>query len=398
MEKKKNRILMIVQYPENVSPGQRFRFELYKDTLSKNGYEVTTKPFLNKRGYDIIHRYGFLLEKTMHLIKGFLGRLLLLFQIDKYNFILLQREATPIGPPVFEWLYAKLFHKKIIYDFDDAIWIPSVSEQNSLAGNFKNAKKVNDICKWAFKISGGNEYLCNYASQYNKNVAYNPTCVDTENRYNVLANHDVNKITIGWTGSFSTLKYLAIVENALKKLQEKYDFNIKIICNQQPSLALKNVQYVKWCEANEVPELASCQIGLMPLTDDEWSEGKCGFKLIQYLALGIPAVSSSVGVNKKIIEKGVNGYLAESDADWYNSIEKLILDADLRKKMGVAGRQKIITQYSLQSNENNFLNLFSNNEMTILSLNRSAKISLRKLVDFKQFPNTLFKKNNPANA
>ena len=398
MENKKKEILMIVQYPENVSPCQRFRFELYKDTLFKNGYRVTTRPFLDKNGYDIVHRYGFFFKKTIALAKGFLGRFLLLFQLGKYDFILLQREVAPVGPPIFEWLYSKLFHKKIIYDFDDAIWIPSVSEQNSFAGNFKYAKKVKDICKWSFKISGGNDYLCSYARQYNNNVVYNPTCVDTQNRYSVLANHDVDKITIAWTGSFSTLKYLTIVENALQKLQEKYDFNIKIICNQYPSLNLKNVQYVEWSEENEVCELASCQIGLMPLTDDEWSEGKCGFKLIQYLSLEIPSVSSFVGVNKKIIDEGVNGFFAETDVDWFSNIEKLILDAELRKKMGQAGRQKIISNYSLQSNENNFLSLFSSNEVAILSLNHFTKITLRKLLNAKQFPYSLFRKANPVNA
>ena len=397
MKNRKQEILMIVQYPENVSPCQRFRFELYRDLLKKNGYLVTTKSFLDKKGYEVVHRYGFVLKKMSALLNGFIGRFLLIPQIGKYDFILLQREFAPIGPPIFEWLFIKLFQKKIIYDFDDAIWIPSVSEQNSLAGNFKNAKKVKDICKWAYRISGGNEYLCNYAKQFNENVVYNPTCVDTEKKYNVLANHDVEKITIAWTGSFSTLKYLAITENALKRLQEKYDFNIKIICNQKPSLALRNMQYVEWTEANEVSELASCQIGLMPLTCDEWSEGKCGFKLIQYLSLGIPSVSSSVGVNKKIIEEGVNGFFADSDEDWYSSIEKLILNADLRKKMGLTGRQKMIAQYSLQSNESNFLNLFSNNESDVLTLNRSTKTSLRKIINIKTVSNAILRRENALN-
>jgi glycosyltransferase involved in cell wall biosynthesis len=398
MKKGIQQILMIVQYPENVSPCQRFRFELYKDTLVKNGYEVTTKSFLDPADFKIIHQYGFLFKKSLALCKGFFKRLLLLFKIDKYDFVLVQREFAPVGPPVFEWLVARLFQKKLIYDFDDAIWLPSVSKQNRLAAHFKNAQKVNAICKMAYRVSAGNQYLCNHARQYNSNVVYNPTCVDTVNRYNVLANHDVEKITISWTGSFSTLKYLAIVENALRRLQDKYDFNVKIICNQQPSLNLKNVAYVEWSEENEVSELAACQIGLMPLTADEWSEGKCGFKLIQYLSLGIPSVSSSVGVNKKIIEAGVNGYFADSDDEWYNNIEKLLLDASLRKRMGIAGRQKMIAQYSLQSNEANFLNLFTTIEPAILTLNRSFKLPLRKLLNLRSMAQLVFRRGNALNA
>lgn len=350
---------MIVQYPENVSPGQRFRFELYKELLKKKGFGVTTESFLDQKGYEIIHKYGFFLTKFTAILRGFSKRFLLIFRIKKYSFIFLQREVTPIGPPLFEWIIIKLFKKKVIYDFDDAIWIRIVSKQNSLATIVKNSGKVKKICEWSYKVSCGNEYLCNYARQYNSNVVYNPTCVDTERKHNVLTNHDVDRITVGWTGSFSTMVYLDIVQAALRMLQEKYDFDIKIISNQPPTLDLQNVKYIEWSEENEVTELATAQIGLMPLTYNEWDEGKCGFKLIQYFALGIPAVASPVGVNKIIIEEGINGYMANSDMEWYNAIEKLILDASLRKRMGMAGRNKIIDHYSLQSNTDNFIDLFS---------------------------------------
>lgn len=359
MGNKRTQVLMIVQYPEKVSPGQRFRFELYKGVLEDNGFTVTTEPFFDKKGYEVIFKYGFFFAKLLATIKGFLARVLLTFRISRYQFILLQREAAPIGWPVFEWIYIKLLNKKIIYDFDDAIWINLVSRQNKLAAFFKDADKVKKICKWSYKVSCGNEYLCNFARRYNQSVVYNPTCVDTNNKHNILADHNVERATVVWTGSFSTTIYLVIVEKVLQMLQEKYDFDIKIICNQYPRLDLQNIKYIEWTEENEVAELASCQVGLMPLANDEWSEGKCGFKLIQYLSLGIPAVSSPVGVNKMIIEDGINGYFAETDLGWYNAIEKLLLDAPLRKKMGKAGRDKIIEKYSLQSNKKNFISLFS---------------------------------------
>lgn len=353
------KILMVVQYPENVSPGQRFRFELYKDLLRDNGFTVITQGFLDKEGYAIIYKYGYVLPKLLSTIKGFFKRIILTFQLADVDYIFLQREVTPVGPPVFEWIYTRVLKKKVIYDFDDAIWIPSFSKMNRFAANFRDTNKVSKICKWSFKVSCGNEYLCNYARRYNSNVFYNPTCVDTDTHHNMPANHDADRITIGWTGSFSTVKYLDLVQPVLKKLQEKYDFDIKIICNQPPSLDLAHVKYIEWTESNEVTELATCQIGLMPLTDDELSKGKCGFKLIQYLALEIPAVSSPVGVNTDIIEQDVNGFLAKTDNEWYNAIEKLILDKSLRKRMGRAGREKVEKNYSLRSNAANFLSLFN---------------------------------------
>lgn len=349
----------MVQYPENVSPGQRFRFELYEGLLKKHGFKVTTHSFIGSHDYGYIFRSGFVFQKSLAVLKGFFRRFFLLFRVKKYDFIFLQLGATPVGPPVFEWILAKLLKKKLVYDFDGAIWLHQESEKNHVPRVLRNVDKVPLICKWSYKVSCGNEFLCNYARQYNKRVLYNPTCVDTEQHHNILANHDVDKVMIGWTGSFSTLKYLYMVQPVLKRLQEKYDFNIKVICNQQPVLGLKNVQYVEWTAENEVAELATCQVGLMPLSQDEWSEGKCGFKLIQYLALEIPSVSSPVGVNKKIIENNINGYLCNSAEEWYNAMEKLILDRELRKRMGREGRKKITREYSLLSNADNFVAMFS---------------------------------------
>ncbi len=358
MKNNPRHLLFIVQYPENVSPSQRFRFELYKELLVKNGFVVSTHSFIDQAGYAVIFKNGFFLQKTWAVTKGFLRRVKLLFNMEQYDFVLLECGAAPVGPPVLEWIMIKWLKKKVIYDFDGAIWVPQVSEMNRLYGFLKNPGKTVSITKWAYKVSCGNEFLCNYAKQYNQNVVYNPTCVDTEKHHNIPAHQDVQTITIGWTGSFSTLPYLKLIEPVLQKLQQVYDFNFKVICNQPPQLNIKNLQYIEWTAENEVTELAACQIGLMPLTQDEWSEGKCGFKLIQYLALGIPAVASPVGVNKKIIEEGVNGFLCDTEDEWYAAIEKLIQNAALRKQLGAAGRRKIIEQYSLLSNSNNFLQLF----------------------------------------
>jgi glycosyltransferase involved in cell wall biosynthesis len=360
MENNKKEILFIAQYPENISPGQRFRFELYKDLLAQNNFRIHSHPFLDEHNFAINYKPGKIFSKIKVVIKGFWKRITLLRQVRKFDYIFIYREAAPVGFPIFEWIYTKWLKKKVIYDFDDAIWMPyEVTESSFFTKFFKNKGKVKKICSWAHIISCGNEYLCNYAKQFNQNVIYNPTCVDTENRYNLIANHDVQKITIGWTGSFSTLNYFENLSPVLKKLQEKYEFDIKIICNRKPDINLKNVKYIAWTAENELIELATCQIGLMPLTDEEWSKGKCGFKLIQYLALGIPAVSSSVGVNSSIIEDGSNGFLCNSEEEWYYALEKMITDAPLRKKMAIEGRKKIVTHFSLLSNKNNFLSIFN---------------------------------------
>jgi glycosyltransferase involved in cell wall biosynthesis len=353
------RIAFLVQLPKNVSPGQRFRFEQIEPILEQHNYKVDTFPFINEKTYKVFYQKGFFLRKFLGFLQGFVNRFFFLFVSGRYDFIFLQREAMPVGPPVFEWLMAKVLRKKIVYDFDDAIWLP---EKNN-GGLFRFIKcfwKIKYICKWSCKISVGNEYLSDYAKKYNKNVIVIPTCVNTVSRYNVLKEHqDTNKVVIGWTGSHSTLKYLNPVYRVLLKLEKEKNFDFLVICDRPPEFSFKSLKFKRWDPELEIQDLASFDIGIMPLTNDQWSEGKCGFKLIQNLSLGIPAVTSPVGVNKKIIEYGVNGFLCATDVEWETALKKLLDDVELRKQMGLAGRKKIEIQYSIQSQKEKFLGLFS---------------------------------------
>jgi glycosyltransferase involved in cell wall biosynthesis len=219
--------------------------------------------------------------------------------------------------------------------------------------------KVKYNCRWAYKVVGGNKYLCDYARRFNKNVVLIPTCVDTVARHNQLKETQNGKLTIGWTGSHSTLHYLDDIIPVIKQLQDEFDFNFLVIANRAPELPLRDWTFVPWQEKTEVADLLKLDIGIMPLKHDSWSEGKCGFKLIQYLALGIPAVASPVGVNPQIIDGGRNGFLCITPDEWYQALKHLLLDRDLRKDLGGHGRKKMMDQYSVQSQEQRFLGLFN---------------------------------------
>lgn len=315
---------------------------------------------MDEATWNILYKGGSALQKAFGITKGYLKRIkTVLFDVPRYDFVFVHREAAPIGPPVFEWFISKLWRKKMIYDFDDAIWIPNTSSENKIASSLKCTWKVKYICKWSYKIAGGNEYLCNYASQYNKNTALVPTCVDVETMHNKLKEHKDGKIVVGWTGSQSTLFYLDMLVPILQKLQDEFDFTFLVIANKNPFLPLKNFQFIAWNETSEIDDLLKMDIGLMPLQTDAWSEGKCGFKLIQYLSLGIPAIASPVGVNKTIIQEGINGFIAAGNKEWEDHLRKLIADTQLRKSLGKNGRDKIIAEYSIQSQKENFIKLFS---------------------------------------
>jgi glycosyltransferase involved in cell wall biosynthesis len=131
-----------------------------------------------------------------------------------------------------------------------------------------------------------------------------------------------------------------------------------VIADKPPTLALRKITFIPWSDKSEVEDLMKIDIGIMPLPDDEWSKGKCGFKILQYMSLNIPSVSSAVGANKEIVRNGENGFLCSNDQEWFKNISTLIESAELRQRIGRAGRETVVRQYSVNSNTPRFLSLF----------------------------------------
>lgn len=353
------KILFLVPYPLHRAPSQRFRVELFLPELEKNKIEYNIQSFLDEDSWDKLYKAGSIIAKFTGVLKGYARRWKkIMFGLRGYDFVFIHREAAPLGPPVFEWIISKLFRKKIIYDFDDAIWIPNTSSENRIVSWFKAFWKVKYICRWSHTVVGGNDYLCNYARNYNNNVKRIPTCVDAEGRHNKLTNHDVDIIRIGWTGSHSTLKYLDELLPVMAELGEKNNIEFVVISDKNPAYQLSSFRFIPWNEQTEVEDLQQINIGLMPLKDDAWSEGKCGFKLIQYLSLGIPALASPVGVNKEIIEQGKTGFLCKTNEEWISGMQFLIHNKEARRQMGLAGREKVKKSYDLQAYAPVFIQLF----------------------------------------
>ncbi|GAB2531059.1 glycosyltransferase family 4 protein [Rufibacter soli] len=352
------KILFVVPYPFGKAPSQRFRFEQYLGLLEEAGGEYEFAPFLDEATWKILYKPGHVVQKVVGILKGFLKRILLLFSVAKFDYIFIHREATPIGPPFFEWIVTKVLGKKVIYDFDDAIWVPNTSESNKVVAGIKWHHKVGDICKWAYKVSCGNSYLQSYALQYNPNAIVNPTTIDTVHLHNQIKDQQTSDVVIGWTGTHSTMKYLDPVIPVLRKLEEQYAFTFKVISNQPPQYDLKSLVFTPWQKETEIQDLLAFNVGLMPLEDDQWAKGKCAFKALQYMSLGIPAVVSPVGMNTEVVDDGLNGYICQTSNDWYNKLESVIQDAGLRQEMGSQARRKIETNYAVVANLGNFLGLF----------------------------------------
>jgi glycosyltransferase involved in cell wall biosynthesis len=354
------RIFFLAPYPGGESPSQRFRFEQYFGLLSTNNIEFNVSSFWGRRAWRILYRRGHIMAKIFWLSLGFAKRGIDVFRSIPYDLIFVHRECAPVGPPLVEFVLTKILQKKVIYDFDDAIWLDNTSHENHLARWIKFHGKVKLICQWSHAVSCGNEWLADFAKQFNANVVVNPTTIDTLHWHNPERwpiRRKEEKIVIGWTGTQSTIGFLDQVLPVLQSIEKKFSVVVRVISNKDPKLKLTSFEYVRWQKQSEIADLLTFDIGIMPLSDDDWSRGKCGFKALQYMALGIPCVASPVGVNKSIISNNVNGFLCASSPDWEISLGKLIQDESLRKQIGAAARKRVVDYYSVDSNSSNFLSL-----------------------------------------
>jgi len=308
-------------------------------------------------------------------MKGLIIAFLRIPLAAKADYIFIHREVVPVGPPFVEWVLAKLLRKKIIYDFDDAIWLTDKTKESWPETILRWRSKVGSICRWSYKVSCGNSYLCDYARQFKKDVVLNPTTIDTDRMHSkalyketasfIRADEKIDKsrnvgVVIGWTGSHSTLKYLEMIGTVLESLEKKYDkLSFLVIADKAPQLSLKRLEFRKWSQETEVKDLSLIDIGIMPLPDDKWTKGKCGFKALQYMAMGIPALVSPVAVNKVIVRDGENGFWCDQDQEWFDKLSLLIEDRALCDKMGATGRNLVEQHYSIKANAKNFSSLFS---------------------------------------
>ncbi len=353
------RICILAPYPIGQAPSQRFRFEQYIPDLEKDGYSVEIYPFLSEKNWAHLYKNGSLLKKAWAMISSLLGRMRTLVKLRKADKILIHREASMIGPPVIEWVIAKLLRKRYIFDFDDAIWLPNYSESNAAFHRLKAYGKIKRIIKWSDKVFAGNDFLADYARQFTKNVHIIPTTIDLENVHNIQAAHTNDPPIIGWTGSHTTLSYIEPLLPVLEKLQQEIPFRFHIIANLPPNFGADYIDFIPWNKESEIQDLSRIDIGIMPLEDTIWARGKCGFKGLQYMALGIPAVMSPVGVNTKIVKDMKNGMLCSTDEEWYSALKTLLTDRERRIQLGQAGRETVLAKYSVQAYRSTYLKLIN---------------------------------------
>ena len=251
--------------------------------------------------------------------------------------VILHRDIVPDKKILFFEKYLKQ-KTKMILDFDDAIY---------LGGNHK---KISKIISMMDHVVAGNRNLEKYAKKYSNNTTVIPTVINIDRFFK--NNKRNNIFCIGWSGSNDTaINCLYLIKDVIIELSKNYSFKFLVISDVNPELNWDgvDVHFEKWTENSEVSSIHKMDIGLMPLLDNEFQSGKCGFKAISYMSTGIPAIASPVGVNSEIIEHKINGFLCSNHEDWVKNISLLIEDESMRKNMGELARKKIAKNYSVNN-------------------------------------------------
>ena len=345
---------LVAVTPSQVRESQEFSLTItgtnLRPYLRDAGFNVTVSSFYSPEYFSFVYRPGNYLRKMTGFAALTLRRLEELFTLKQYDLVFLYREAIPAGPPFIERWIARQ-GVPIVYDFDDAIFLPAVSEANKAVSFLKNPERVAKVLKISQQVTVGNEFLASYARRYNSHVTVIPTAVDTT-RFRPREDapgESGRKLVVGWIGSPTTFQYLESIKDVLAEVSAKHPFTLKVSGAGRPvNFPGVDVQVVPWSLADEVSLFNTCDLGVYPLTDDDWSRGKCGFKAIQCMACGVPVVAAAVGVNREIITHGVDSMLASTRQDWIDHLGTLLTSPELRRSMAVAGRQTIEERYSLR--------------------------------------------------
>lgn len=350
------RILALTRYGR-LGSSSRVRFYQYFPYLQSNGLEIVTAAFFDD---EYIRKLYSGQKPSIQSIAGaYIKRLSDVAHHTSFDLIWVEREIFPWFPALFEFLLNRM-HTPYVVDYDDAVFHRYDMHPSFVVRTFMR-HKIDRVMRNAALVLAGNEYLAKRASQAgSNNIELLPSVVDVSRYLQKTARND-SVFTIGWIGSPVTAPYLDIIRDAVSAVGSDPSIRIALLGagSADPFPAIPTAK-LSWNEESELSIGQYFDIGIMPLADGPFERGKCGYKLIQYMAGGLPVIASPVGVNRQIVEHNINGYLASSTEDWMLALRTLKQDIQKRYKMGQAGRHKAEKMYNLQVTAPKLLSLLSN--------------------------------------
>jgi len=338
---KKRLLLLPITGPQGAA--SRYRVYAMLPYLEKAGFEVTVRPAVSDRVYRRrVQRPG-PVSKMLWLLQRAWRRLAAVFEIRRYDLVLLQRETLPLLWPGIDLLLCSLA-RKIVFDFDDAIY----AQPGGHSPWWADRRRIDRILRRCDAVVVANAMLADYARQHNTRVQQIPTAIDLA-KYEQVSPPPRGRVPrIGWVGSPFTVFYLQMLFPVFAKLAKKYEFEVVCIGAEVAAPADFSLVCQPWRLESEVQDIKAFDIGVMPLTDDAWSRGKSGLKLLQYLAAGVAAVASPVGVNAEIIEHGKNGLLARTPEEWEACLGTLLEQPQQREALARQGLETVRAHYALE--------------------------------------------------
>lgn len=341
------KVLAIVPYQIDYCAGQRFRIELWANHLAERGIKVEFLPFADEGLTNVLYQPNQILAKASRMISCFVRQLVKTLTAKKPDVIFIYREAALIGPAIIE-KYVRHWQIPVVYDIDEPHFVPYVSPANGKFNKLRFFSKFDELLKISDSIFAVNEPIADYARKFNKNVEIVPMTIDID-RYKPAKNQIVgNKLKIAWVGTWSNQPNVELAVKPMRELRRTHDFTFRIVADKPVDFDGLEVDFVPWSYVEEVPKLQECQIGVVPVKPSDWSPWKFFFKTIQFMGLGMPIVASATGSNLEIIKDGVNGFLAESEKDWYEKLKLLVENPALRQEMGVAARKTAVEKFDIE--------------------------------------------------
>ena len=339
------KVLFVMPYPHR-SADTRYRLEQYVPGLRQAGMQAEVRPFMSERFFEIYALPGRTLEKLTEFGRALARRLGDVLTAHRFDAVVVHKEVFAFGPPLLEQALQRQTGA-FIFDMDDAFWTHP-PQLRQIGRMLRDPDKMTKVLRLSDHIIAGNAYLADYARAYHSRVTVIPTVIDTA-RYRPRPQPPASgPVIIGWVGRWSSAFYLDRFVPVFRELCARYpQVHIKLIGAGEPQWPGVRLSCQAWRLESEVEDLQTFDIGLMPLADDDYARYKCGFKMLQYMGVGVPVVASPVGVNRDIVRDGENGFLARAPEEWLNRLGLLIENSELRAGLGAAGRRTVEERYSL---------------------------------------------------
>ncbi len=351
-------VLALVPHQYGHAPGQRSSIELWQHVLDPAGIRVHFAPFETDRLREILFQGGHYPTKAAEMLRGYVQRLKLLKKLEAFDAVFVYREAALLGPAFLEKMVARR-GKPIIYQLDDPLYVPYRSPSNGYFSYLKFFGKVAEICRISKVVIVNSSQIREYASQYAGSIWQIPTIVDTDKYVFRPKSFPENRdVTIGWSGSTTTRNNIKVIAGALAELAKQVKHRVHLIGSDNFDLPGLEYTAQTWSAETEVEDLQQLDVGMVPLPVNEWNKRKFFMKTAQFMALGIPPVATPLGSNPQVIEHGITGFLADSDAEWVEYLKLLISDHELRIRMSHRAAEIAQEKYSLAGNAEKILGAF----------------------------------------